>query len=243
VKGIGVVLQRNLKDFRQTKTFLVITGVVVAIIIGATVGICIWLSGWLKAGSDWEVTKSALELTMGLTVYFMTLIMMLSYTLTFDPITEEKTKRTIESLLATPLSAKAVWVGKSLALFLPGLIVGLASALIVVLAVNSAVILPRTEHFILPAPAAVVGFLLNPLVALLLALLISLISLIYNVQIATVIILLVLVGLCIGQGMVSPASWEFALYSLAGVTLIGTIVFFLSRLLIKEKVILSSKGR
>ena len=39
------------------------------------------------------------------------------------------------------------------------------------------------------------------------------------------------------------ASWDYALYNLAGAALLGMITFYLSRSLSKEKIILSSKGK
>jgi hypothetical protein len=39
------------------------------------------------------------------------------------------------------------------------------------------------------------------------------------------------------------ASWDYALYNLAGAALLGIIAFYLSRTLTKERIILSSKGR
>jgi len=39
------------------------------------------------------------------------------------------------------------------------------------------------------------------------------------------------------------ASWDYALYNLAGAALLGIIAFYLSRSLSKERIILSSKGK
>ena len=42
----------------------------------------------------------------------------------FQSMTKEKSRGNIESLLATPVSVKNIWVAKSLAVFIPGMVLG-----------------------------------------------------------------------------------------------------------------------
>jgi ABC-type Na+ efflux pump permease subunit len=88
---------------------------------------------------------------MGMIVNYVPLIVIFTCMVTWagDALAKEKARGTIESLLAMPLTAKAVWIGKSLAIFLPAYIMGLISTLIVILVVNFASILPATGHFVL----------------------------------------------------------------------------------------------
>jgi ABC-type Na+ efflux pump permease subunit len=166
-----------------------------------------------------------------------------------DPIAKEKAKGPIESLLATPLTAKGLWIGKSLAIFLPAYVMGFISTLILVLVVNFAAILPATHHFILPPPEALTSFMMIPLLMLALISAGVLFSLITNPMVGQTIvmfigvILLQLVGQVGGRITWLLASWDYALYNLAGAALLGTIAFPLSRFLTKERIVLSSKGK
>ncbi|NLE89739.1 MAG: hypothetical protein GX602_02180, partial [Dehalococcoidales bacterium] len=54
----------------------------------------------------------------------------------FQTMTKEKTRGNIACLLATPLKVSHIWIGKSLAVFLPGLVLGEVLGLISLLAVN-----------------------------------------------------------------------------------------------------------
>ena len=58
--------------------------------------------------------------------------------------------------------------------------------------------------------------------------------------IIAIIFAVVTVGAAVGA--IDMASWSFTLYYLAGAIVLGAVVFYLSRLLTKEKIILSSKG-
>lgn len=109
-----------------------------------------------------------LELIVGLIIYLLTLFALIFFIWLFTGvrITKEKVNGNIESLLATPPSPKAIWIGKSLAIFLPGFVIAVVSSLIMVLTVNSAVIHPATGNFVLPAPMLLTGFLVDPLLFL-----------------------------------------------------------------------------
>jgi len=246
------VLQRDLKDLRRTNAFRIVAIVFAVITIGAAVGASIGLNRWEWLGqAPPEITKPALEFIMGLTVYFLTFFALISFIWAFtsDPIIKEKANGNIESLLATPLSPKAIWMGKSLAIFLPGFAIGVVSSLIVLLAVNFAAIHPATGSFVLPAPVLFTGFVANPLLFLGLTLIIILLALAYNPDIGITLSMLLGWGLLIGMGAVillgkiNLASWwPFTLCYLAGAIVLGAVVFYLSRLLTKEKIVLSSKG-
>jgi len=218
------------------------------ITIGGAVGASIALSRqeWLRA----EAAKPLLGLIMGLIVYFIPLFVLISFIWAFAslPITKEKVNGNIESLLVTPLSPKAIWMGKGLAIFLPGFIIAVVSTLVVVLAVNFAAIMPATGNFFLPAPVLLTGFLFNPLLFFGLLSFIVLFSLVSNPETAIAPSFLLGFGLMIGvplgvaTGAINLASWSFSLWYLAGAIVIWAVVCYLSRLLTKENIVLSSKG-
>ncbi len=251
MKGMLVVLQNDLRDILRSKAFLIVVIIIGVLIVGAAVGIPLALNGWLASGISWEEAKPFLELFMGLAVNYVPLIVLFSCIVTWasDPIAKEKAKGPIESLLATPLTAKGVWLGKSLAIFLPAYIMGLTASLMVILTMNLAAVLPTTGHFFLPLPAAFTTFLFLPLLMLSLVLVGIIFSLITNPVIGQTVIIFVgvvlmqVVGQVGGRLLWLLVSWDYALYNLAGAILLGVIAFSLSRSLTKERIILSSKGK
>lgn len=251
MKGMLVVLRNDVGDILHSKGFLIVAIIIGVLIVGAAAGIPIALHSWLATGPAWEEAKPLLELFMGLAVNYVPLIVLFACVATWatDPIAKEKAKGPIESLLATPLTARAVWLGKSLAIFLPAYIIGLSATLIVILTMNLAAILPATGHFVLPLPEAFTSFLFLPLLMFALILLGVIFSLITNPVIGQTIIIFVGVLLLQVVGQVGGriwwllASWDYALYNLAGAALLGIIAFYLSRSLSKERIILSSKGK
>ena len=251
MKGMLVVLRSDVGDILRSRGFLIVAIIIGVITVGAAVGVPITLNWWLATGLVWEEAKLLLELFMGLAVNYVPLIVLFSCMATWatDPIAKEKAKGPIESLLATPLTARAVWIGKSLAIFLPAYIIGLIATLIVILAMNLASILPTTGHFVLPLPEALTSFLFLPLLMFALVSLGIIFSLVTNPVIGQTIIIFVGVLLLQVIGQVGGrfwwllASWDYALYNLAGAALLGMIAFYLSRSLSKERIILSSKGK
>lgn len=251
MKGMPVVLRSDVEDIVRSRAFMIVFIIIVVLTIGAAVGIPIALNRWLASGPDWEDAKPMLELFMGFAVNYMPLVVLFSCMATWaiEPIAKEKARGPIESLLATPLTAKAVWIGKSLAIFLPAYIIGLIATVIVVLSINFASILPDTGHFVLTLPEAFTSLLLLPLLMFALILLGILFSLITNPVVGQTIVIFfgVILMQVIGQvgGRITwlLASWDYALYILAGAALLGLIAFYFSRFLSKERIILSSKGK
>lgn len=251
MKGMPVVLRSDVGDMVRGKAFLIIVSLIGALTIGAAVGITIGLNRWLTPDLVWEDAKPMLELFMGLISSYVPLTVLFIYMATWatDPIAKEKAKGPIEALLATPLTARAVWIGKSLAIFLPAYLMGFVATVIVVLAVNFGSILPTTGHFVFPLPEAFTSFIILPLLMCALISLGILFSLITNPVIGQTIIMFIgvvmlqVVGQIGGRVIWLLPSWDWALYTLAGAALLGLITFNLSRFLTKERIVLSSKGK
>jgi len=248
LRRMSIVLRRDLRELQQTNAFRIMVIIFAVITVGGAVGASIALSRqeWLRA----EAAKPLLGLIMGLIVYFIPLLVLISFIWAFAslPITKEKVNGNIESLLVTPLSPKAILIGKGLAIFLPGFVIAVVSTLVVVLAVNFAAIIPATGIFFLPAPVLLTGFLFNPLLFFGLLSFIVLFSLVSNPETAIAPSFLLGFGLMIGvplgvaTGAINLASWSFSLWYLAGAIVIWAVVCYLSRRLTKENIVLSSKG-
>ena len=251
MKGMPVVLRSDVRDIVRSRAFLIIAIIIGLLTVGAAIGITIPLRRWLDSVPAWQDARRLLELFMGLTVNYVPLIVLFTCMATWaaEPIAKEKAKGPMESLLATPLTAKGLWIGKSLAIFLPAYVMGVISSLTVILVVNFASILPTVHHFVLPAPEALCCFLLIPLLMFALISIMVVFSLITNPVVGQTIVILIGVTLLQVVGQVGGrityllASWDYALYNLAGAVLLGMTALYLSRFLSKERIILSSKGK
>jgi ABC-2 type transport system permease protein len=156
----------------------------------------------------------------------------------------EKAKRTMESLLATPASLRQVWFGKNLAVALPSMLVTLLILVAAIVTLNLALIVPRTGTFVMPSviPALTVLFIL-PLLILAVVSLVSVLQLtLSNPRLANFAFILVFFGfyaLTVANALIS---WNFAsIYLIALAVLFGANVLA-SRLLTKERVVLTSKA-
>ena len=244
----GIILQRDFREIRQTRAFriLIIVSAVVGIAGAIVISIILSRQPWLGE----KAARPLLELIIGAVAYFLPFFILMSFIWAFAslPIIKEKVNGNIESLLATPLSPKSIWIAKGLAIFLPGYIISEIATLTILLTVNLAVIAPATGVIILPGPVLLIGFILNPWLLFGLISFIVLFSLANNPDVAIAPSFLVGFGLMIGiplgmlTGYINLASWMFAIWYLAGTVVVWIIVVYLSRLLTKENMVLSSKG-
>ena len=248
MKKTGIIFKRDFRELKKTNTFLIISIAFSVVTIAIAVSVSIVLSR-----QEWIGQKAAepiLELIISLITYFLPLTILMAFIWAFSslPVVKEKVKGNIASLIATTLSPKEIWLGKSLAIFIPGYVISIISTMIVLLVVNLSVIVPATGNFFLPLPLFLVSLIWNPLLLLGLLLFIILFSLANNPDIAITPSFLVGFGLMIGipfgmaLGAINLASWSFSLWYLVGVIIVWIVIFFLTRLLTKENIVLSSKG-
>ncbi|MCJ7471255.1 MAG: hypothetical protein MUP02_00385 [Actinobacteria bacterium] len=248
MKKTGIILKRDFRELKQTNTFLIISIVFAVITIAIAVSVSIVLSK-----QEWVGQKAAepvLEIIISLIAYFLPLAILMTFIWAFSslPVVKEKVNGNIASLIATTLTPKEIWLGKSLAIFIPGYIISIISTMIVLLTVNLSVIVPATGNFLLPLPLFLTSLIFDPLLLFGLLLFIILISLAYNPDIAITPSFLLGFGLMMGVplgmavGAINLASWSFSLWYLMGVIIVWIIVLLLTRLLTKEKIILSAKG-
>ncbi|MDD5622990.1 MAG: ABC transporter permease subunit [Actinomycetota bacterium] len=248
MRSASIVFHRDFKELRQTRAFLIIVIAFAVITITAAM-----VASFTLKNQEWLRVKAArplLELIMGLIAYFLPLFILMTFIWAFSsfPIVKEKVNGNIESLLATPLGSKEIWIGKSLAIFIPGFIISTVSTLIVLAAINLIAIKPAAGTFFFPVPMLITAFLVNPLLFFGLLLFIVLFSLANNPDLAIAPSFIVGFGLMMGiplgvaSGKLNLASWSFLLWYTAAALLLWAVVFYSSRLLTKEKIVLSSKG-
>jgi ABC-type transport system involved in multi-copper enzyme maturation permease subunit len=249
LRRISIVFNRDFREHRHTSSFLIIVIVFTIITITAAVltNIILGRQEWLQIKT---VALPILELIIGLLAYYLPLIILMTFIWAFSslPIIKEKVNGNIASLCATTLTPKEIWIGKSLAIFLPGLVISVVSTLIVLLSINLITVRPATGDILLPVPLMITSLIVNPLLFLGLLLFIVLYSMAKNPDIAIAPSFIVGFGLMMGiplgmvTGNINLSSWSFCIWYSAGTVLLWTVVCFLSRLLTKENIVLSSKG-
>jgi len=249
LRRITIVFNRDFREQRQTSSFLII--VIVFTIITTTAAV---VTNIILGRQEWLQIKMIalpmLELIIGIMAYYLPLLILMTFIWAFSslPIIKEKVNGNITSLCATTLTPKEIWIGKSLAIFLPGFFISVVSTLIVLLSINLITVRPATGDILLPVPLMITSLLINPLLFLGLLLFIVLFSLARNPDIAIAPSFIVGFGLMMGiplgmvTGNINLTSWSFCLWYLAGTVALWAVVCFLSRLLTKENIVLSSKG-
>jgi ABC-2 type transport system permease protein len=157
----------------------------------------------------------------------------------------EKAKRNLESLMVTPVSLKQIWLGKTLAVTLPSVIIGLGVSIIVYSALNIMKVIPETGSFLFPGPLAIISALI--LVPLLIFTIVSLVIYlqltIANPRFANFIFLGIFFLLFFGINALAGfgITTNYALIYLGVAVLCGIVSLLLSPTLTKERVLLSSK--
>jgi len=204
------------------------------------------ISGLAEQGATLSQIQLAGKSVMDGTVTTLPLVltMLMCSILTAYSVAIDKAKRTMESLLATPLSLRQVWLGKSLAVALPGVAIAILVSLLVFLTMNLAIAVPNVGSFIIPSVLSLVtGLVIIPAMAFVVVSLVSFLQLIMsNQRLANLAFIGIFFAVYFFSVTRLGSSWDFSLiYSIATVFL-ATITLFLTRFLTKERVILSSKG-
>ena len=243
-----LVFRRDYREMRSTAAFRIMVMVAAAITAGASAGISVALR--LQPWYGEPEARPVLNVVMGLVSYFLPLIVLTAFIWAFASfsVVKEKVNGVIECLMATPLGPKALLIGKGLAVFVPGYIISVIALGIFLLTVNLSVFLPGWHAFVLPGPAVVLGLVINPLLFFCLLLLTILISLASNPDIAVGPSLITGFGLLMGMpvglvtGAIDISSWSFVLWYLAATAVAWAVFLYLTRLLKRQNIVLSSKG-
>ena len=245
MRDIGLIITTSIRSSLRFKIAAVIfISVVLICVIGIAFSLCLFV---IAPAMEAELPdRSELELYLGLIMYSTCLIgvgvNLNAYA--FQTMTREKARGNIESLLATPLKVKDIWLAKSLAIFLPGLFWGEAFTLITMIAVNYIYFVPKIGFLITPW-IAISSFVAAPLIYICLSLLVHLIGLTGRpatgnviAQVFLPVIVTLMINLAIHH-ILDAASWPFALTNLGIATALGIIVIFLQPRLTKERIVLS----
>jgi len=156
----------------------------------------------------------------------------------------DKTKRSLESLLATPLSLRQLWVAKSLAVTLPSVIIGVSVAVILVIILNIWVFVPAGVGLIIPGVQSLVsGLVLIPVLTFLTVNIVAFLQFVMsNPRYASLVFSGIFIAIYLMTLFGVSVNWDFSLIYLAMIAILTVINIILSRFLTKEKIVLSSKA-
>jgi ABC-type Na+ efflux pump permease subunit len=163
----------------------------------------------------------------------------------------EKQKRSLESLLVTPVSVKRVWIGKALGAGLSASAMGLAVGVFAYLVMAFGEVYPQIHRAIAPSGLAFLsGLVLVPTVVFLVCLVVTYIQMIaVNPRMGNLVygiaLLFVWGGLFFASYYLPRQGVSIDYYPLIFLGLIfllAAICYLLSLRLTKERVVLSSKG-
>jgi ABC-type Na+ efflux pump permease subunit len=248
LRRIFLVFMRDYREMVSTKAFRIVCITAVVIILGLSIGVpvALHLQNWYGE----QEARPVLDFIVALVIYFLTLIVLLTFTWGFSSvqITKEKVNGNIECLIATPLSPKALWAGKGLAVFAPGCIISLIAAVIVLAVLNLTTLFPGWDAVILPGPALVLGLLSNPVLFSGVLSFTILVSMVGNPDVAIMPSFLIGFGLMMGMpagmatGVIDITSWSFVLWYTLGAFAVWIVVLFMIRMLTRQNIVLSSKG-
>jgi ABC-2 type transport system permease protein len=163
----------------------------------------------------------------------------------------EKQKRSLESLLVTPVSVRRVWIGKALGASLSASIIGIVVGVFAYLVIALAEVYPQIHRAIAPDGLAFLsGLVLVPTTVFLVCLIVTYIQLVAtNPRMGNLVYGVVLIFVWGGLFFASYflPLWGFTisyypLILLGLILVLAAVCGLFSRRLSKEKVVLSSKG-
>ena len=158
----------------------------------------------------------------------------------------EKLKRSLESLLATPLTLRQIWLGKALAVFLPSALLGISLMVLAIVLSNTLFIMSAAGHFVgLPPASLVVCLVTMPATIFLLVCITTLLQLVLaNPRMVNILFFFFIFGTasCLMYVPIEITTWSFTLLSISLVAVLVLLTLSLTRLLTTERVVLTSKG-
>jgi ABC-type Na+ efflux pump permease subunit len=245
MSNIGLVTAVGIKNNLRMKTALIILLLVTLICIAGVAYIfCLLLitPEVESAAPDVTVLKDYLSLILYTSSLFSIGITLNS--LIFQTLVREKARGNLNALLATPLKITDIWIGKTLALFLPGLALGILLTGLSLVIINMIYFVPGIG-FLFSLEMALGSLVAVPLMFLFFGMLIHLIGMTGKASTGNVIaqvFLPVIANVMIQLGVrssIGAGSWQFAALNLGIALLIGIFLLAFRSRLIRENIVLS----
>ncbi len=245
MKYIALVMNSAMKNnFRLRAVATVIGGVVFICVIGLVVLLLVLLVR--PELNEAAPNRSALGNYLGLILYITSFLSIGIYAsvFAFQSLTREKSRGNIQALLATPVDPNNIWLGKSLAVFLPGLVFAVLITLATFLVLNFIYFVPGVG-FIFTSWMLLNSLVAVPLVYLALTLLVFIIGLTGKpatgnviAQIFLPVLTTLMINLAV-RGILNAGSWLFTVVLLGITAVISIVVLLLRSKLTAERIILS----
>ena len=240
-----VLLRKDLKDIltsRITYTYIIVPLFLSFAYVGTASGL---MSTLIKQGASTAVLTEAAQATVNGIFYSLPMIVMMlicsvlaSYAVVLD-----KTKRIIESLLATPLSLREVWIAKTLAITIPSAVIGVVISIVMVIVIEIIAFVPSVG-FIIPSPLSLVtGIIIVPIVTFFVVGIVTCLQLIMtNPRLASLVFSVLFLAVFFSTTISQTAlKLDFSLIYLIVILVLLGINVYMSRFLTKERIVLSSK--
>ena len=231
MNGVMVLARKEIRQISRNHQLL-ISAALFAVIFGGISGPTILAAGGYGKGPG-EMVQFTLLLVIGL---------LCGYILSSQTFLREKQDGTIETLLASPLPVKDIWLGKLVGVFVPSYVLTLCSAVLMYACVgilqDTPVALPPMAiiHVLTVVPAFIVcGIGLLGFIQLLLGM--------RENQVINILILFALIflvsfsGELLGQGAAISPAMEALLFAVAVVLIV--VIHWLAGFLDKEKIVRS----
>lgn len=246
MKRLGILVSAGIKNNFSSRSVAVIWyGISLLLVAGLVIlfGILLIEPELEKANPD----MAKLHTYLGVTLFSASIIGLgvNLNALGFTSMIREKARGNIQSLLVTNLDLREVWLGKTTAIFIPGLIAGTVFTLATLAAVNYIYIVPAVG-FLADPWILVISLAIYPAMYFCLGLLVYLVGLTgkpVNANIIAQVFLPVFINLVIQvmlrTSIMDYTSWQFMLANLGFVIIILIIVMILAARITREKVVLS----
>jgi hypothetical protein len=244
--GFSLIVSRDLRDLAGAAAFRAAAVLLAALAIALAAA----AAAVIAASAAPRGAAPDAPTLVGTMLYFATLLPFLVFLWAFagPSLIKEKASGHLETLLATPLNEKTLWLAKTATIVLPGLAAAaLSSALIGVAAAIASRALPAGAIFAIAPQAALICLLGNPLLLSGLGALTVLIALRASPDSAIIpsfvlgFGLMSIVPVGTGLGFIDLSSWTFAAAYLGAGALEWIIVLALERGMTKERIVLSSR--
>ncbi len=241
---LWIIAKKDIKEaFRSRSTYVFIV-VIVVLSFSFLSQYARVINGLSSETQIQDITRSfmnglAYSLPMMFSIFICTVFA--NYSVILD-----KARHNIESLMATPLSVKQVWMGKTLAVMLPSTLIGVAVSIIDYLIIAIAFVMPKVGSFIVPDALAIISalILVPILIFVIVAIVLYVQLVISNPRIANLVFTAIFFLLFFAASALGNFGFDINLALIYGIIIVvgAGVAYFLSGSLTKEKVILSSKA-
>jgi ABC-2 type transport system permease protein len=243
---IFIVAIKDIKEaFASRSTFFSVL-ITLIIAIPYLQGIKGSLDNLIRSGASEAALQIEAQSLMNNLLYTLPLVLTMIMCSVFSAyaVIMDKTRRSLESLLATPVSMRQMWFGKNLAVALPSVVIALAVTILAYIVISIWVIVPDAGKLIIPSAWPLVSALvIIPVLSFFVVAPVTFLQLILtNPRIASIAFMIIFFGLYFSIFTQLNGSLGFGVIYLAVTAALALITLILSRIISKEKVILSSKG-